>query len=384
MRPQPGGARGHVAQPGGRLPAALVVGLLALALAVPTPVLADVRPGGGEAVDDAEAATWRTLLRRAADAASRRRHTGETIWVVWTDDGPRISLSQIRRGRRELVVSAAGRYTVRLDAAGGSLVDHEQGWLAPLMAVEDGNGAPAGIGRKYAVRTAGTGRVLGRPCARLEIRRRADDSLRERLCVDEATGLLVRRESFEGANRRVRLFSYLTLDLGLDTPVARPSRGRAAVRRRDQSAHPVDPGSLDDLRAAGWIVPDRLPGGYEPVGAYTIDGVAGRPLQIVYHDGLYTVSLFQQRGRPDWASLPDGARPSDRLAPPAYEWPGAVPQRLVWAAGGAAFALVGDAPPGEFTTIADALPHPPAPGSVDRVRRGLGRLWRWVSPWGED
>lgn len=364
----------------GRTGAFLALFLAGLLVAVPGPSAAWTQDGAGGAAESEP--SWRPLLRRAADAARRQEHSGDTLWVVWTDQGPHVTLSAVRWDGGQFVVSMADRYTVRLGASGGSLVDHEQGWRATLGAVESRRTA---LERKYEVAAADDERLLGRPCTRLEIRRRADGSLRERLCIDKATGLLVRRESFEGADRRVRLFTYLALDVGPRVPRSvRPSRsGDRSVRRRATSAMPVGPAALEALRAAGWVIPESLPGGYEPVGVYAVDGVDGQPLQIVYDDGLYTVSLFQQRGRPDWESLPDGARRSEDMAQPAFEWPGALPRRLVWEAGGTTFSLVGDAPPGEFVTIADSLPRPAVPGPAARVRRGLGRLWRWVSPWGE-
>lgn len=350
-------------------------------LAVDERHLADPGPA-----DSAEPDDWRDLLLRASSAAQQRRYTGESLWIAWSDGEPQVEVSQVHRDRDNLTVSFADRFTVRLGDEEGDMVDEGEGWLAPLPAVDqaDAHTALAALEEKYAVTVTGEQRLLDRPCTRMEVRRRDDDSLRERLWVDDQTGLLLRRDSFEGAERRLRLVTYLSLDLRPSAPPRADSRvGRhrrtERLERRAHAISPVDTEALSALRQGGWTVPATLPGDYEPVGMFAVDGAESQPLQVVYRDGLYTVSLFQQRGRPDWDSLPEGARVAEGLDWHAYEWPGAVPQRLVWEASGTTFSLVGDAPPEEFLAIAGSLPTRQAVGLADRLRRGLARLWGWLS-----
>lgn len=332
-----------------------------------------------------DAGEWRPVLLRAWEAAQERRYTGEALWIVWADGEPHVTLSQVLRDRDTLTVSSPDHFTVRLGDDGGDMVDHRQGWLTPLPPVDVDRPAQAlgALDDKYEVALTGEERLLDRPCTRVEVRQRADGSLRERFWVDDDSGLVLRRESYEGS-RLLRLVTYLSLDLrsGAATRAsnraARDARGEP-LERRSRAVSPVDDRALAALREAGWTVPPSLPGAYEPVGVYAVDGSDSQPLHVVYRDGLYTVSLFQQQGKPDWASLPDGAEPAG-LGWQAYEWPGAVPQRLVWEASGTTFSLVGDAPPEEFTAIARSLPRPQAPTPADRLRRGLSRLWEWVSP----
>lgn len=339
-----------------------------------------------ETVGAVDAEVWRGVLLRASEAAQERRYTGEALSIVWSEGESHVVLSQVTRDRDNLIFSFADRFSVRLGDKDGDMVHEEEGWLAPLPAAdpEDAEKAVAALEEKYEVAVTGQDRLLDRPSTRLEVRRRADGSLRERLWVDEHTGLVLRRESFEGADRRLRLVAYLSLDLrpGAAGRAASRAAREGATERLDRRPHvisPVDPDALSALRQAGWTVPTALPGDYEPVGMYAVDGPDSQPLQVVYGDGLYTVSVFQQRGRPDWGSLPEGAEPAERLAWDAYVWPGAVPQRLVWEASGTTFSLVGDAPPEEFFAIAESLPNPQGVGLADRLRRGLSRLWEWVS-----
>jgi len=371
----------------GRWSLALAVGATGAALllasaagaSAPGPARAQPRPA-----PDADG--WRPVLQRAWEASQERRYTGEALWIVWADGDPHVALSRVLRDRDTLTVSSPDDFTVRLGEEGGDMVDHRQGWLTPLPPVDSGrpDAALRALEEKYEVALAGEDRLLDRPCTRLEVRRRGNGSLRERLWVDDDSGLVLRRESYEGS-RRLRLVAYLSLDLRPGTAAragiraARDDDGDS-LERRSRAITPVDDRALTALREAGWTVPPSLPGGYEPVGVYAVDGSDSQPLHLVYRDGLYTVSLFQQQGRPDWASLPDGAQPADDLGWPAYEWAGAVPQRLVWEASGTTFSLVGDAPPREFVAIARSLPRPQAPTLPHRLRRGLARLWEWVSP----
>lgn len=346
-------------------------------------VSATTRAGGSVAADSD---AWRPVLLRAAEAAQRRRYIGEALTIVWSDGRAQVSLSRVGRDHDTLTVSSADRFTMHLGQEGGHMVDHRQGWLAPLPAADTGRPEDAvnALERKYEVALAGEERLLDRPSTRLDVHRRVDGSLRERLWVDDDSGLVLRRESFEGADQRLRLMAYLSLDLR-GGPVARATdrttRGQPSERlhRRSQEVSAVDGTSLSALRRAGWTVPPELPGGYEPVGVYAVDGADGQPLQVVYRDGLYVMSLFQQRGRPDWASLPDGAQPAEGLDWSAYEWPGAVPRRLVWEASGTTFSLVGDAPPEEFMAIAESLPRQESHSLAQRLRRGLGRLLPWTA-----
>lgn len=329
------------------------------------------------------------LLERAAEAAGATPHRGQILWVTWDDGVSHVQMVDVEQDRRDLTVRTPGQTTVELSVAGGgALAHHRQGWFVPLPRPRGAAEGPAReLEEKYTVEVRGTERLLDRPASRVEVRRRDDGLLRERLWVDEETGLLLRRETLHGDDL-LRMAVYVSLDLTRPAPEAAAPATPDAVplRARDQGVQTVRPRGLDALRRAGWIVPESLPGGYEADGGFALSSGDSQPLQLVYDDGLYTVSLFAQPGAPDLGSLPDGAVPARWRGIPegsaAYEWPGAVPQRLVWGADGTTYSLIGDAPPDEFRAIAAALPHDQPVGGWKRVGSGLSRLWSWVSPWG--
>lgn len=332
---------------------------------------------------------WRPLLDRAAQAAEELAYAGEVLWITHDDGGPGIERLEVTSsGNGEISVVRGDEYAVRLGTDRSGLAAYERGWFVPLPAA-DLSKAHKGLSRleeKYTVGRTGTEYLLDRPCTTLVIRRRSDAELVERLWIDDETNLLLRRETYDGEERLLRLVSYLSLEFD---PQGRAAVAAAAASRRreplmtqrEQDVAEVDDDRLDILRAAGWTVPDLLPGNYRPDGSFALAAEDSQPLQVVYSDGLYTLSLFEQRGAPDLASMSPGAQQTTEFGFEAYTWPGAVPKRMLWEVSGTTFLLVGDAPPDDFQAIVQALPHPEPDGVVDRLRRGLSRLWSWVSPW---
>jgi hypothetical protein len=67
-------------------------------------------------------------------------------------------------------------------------------------------------------------------------------------------------------------------------------------------------------------------------------------VQVVYSDGIYDLSIFEQRGRLGSKAVPKGGRPV-RIGGSKgwhYTWPGG--QVLLWQAGRTVYTVVGDAP----------------------------------------
>lgn len=331
---------------------------------------------------------WRSLLDRAAQAAEETAYAGESLWVTYEDGAPSVSTFFVRSsGDGEISVADDSRIAVRLGDDGGSLADHERNWFFPLPAADLAK-AHKGLDRladKYDVEVLSTESLLDRECTRLQIRRESDGELVERLWMDDDTGLLLRRETYNGEDELLRMVAYLKLDLEPDSRAGgnlRATRGqRPSQERREQDVTQVDETGRAALRAAGWTVPDVLPGDYATEGSFVVSAGDTQPLQTVYSDGLYTVSLFEQRGSLDPATLPEGAQVTTAYGFPAFTWPGAVPSRLVWEANGTTWSVVGDVPPDQMLDITAALPQPASDGFFDRIQRGLGRLGSWVSPW---
>jgi hypothetical protein len=329
----------------------------------------------------AAAAEGRELLELAVDRGRLVPHRGEVIAITWVGGRTHVTMSEVDQGVGTTSVAATGRQ-LQLTSWGGGFADQEQGWYQTLPST-GGWSAPTGdLGEKYDVVVAGQGRVLDRPTLRLEITRRDDGRRREAFEIDETTGLVLRRDSYDG-DVQLRMATYSRLELHTDadpTPAPMSALAGPALEWRGSDVMPVNRTRLDALRTAGWTVPGELPDGYRSTGVYAVSGAGGQRLQQVFDDGLYSASLFQQRGRPAWDALPAGAQPVPGLGERAAEWPGATPSRIVWEAAGRTYALVGDAPPAELRALAAAVPAPSSPpGFGMRLRTGMEKLWTWVA-----
>lgn len=332
----------------------------------------------------AAAEDWRDVLERTTERSRERAYAGEVLWVSYMAGRPYLTRADVRNEPGAgLVVDSEGGLTLQVDDAGGDVVHHGEGWSLALPDATLATGDPiSDLEDKYEVRIAATERLLDRRCTRIDIRRREDAALRERLWIDDRSGLLLRRETYSG-DEVVRLVSYLSLDLQPPSRDGHPAPDeRPPLDERGHGAASVDDGGLDALREAGWTVPEDLPGDYQLVSAYAVAAEDSQPLHVVYGDGLYAVSVFQQEGQPDWQAMPAGAQRLEDVEGEVYAWPGAIPQRYVWTVDGRTWSVVTDAPSDDLRAILDELPQPHSPGLLERLGRGLGRLWSWVSPWG--
>lgn len=110
---------------------------------------------------------------------------------------------------------------------------------------------------------------------------------------------------------------------------------------------------------------------------------ATKSLQFSYSDGLFNVSLFEQRGQLDPAAVagytatttPEGARVYQRYGMPSY---------AVWSSGGIVYTLVGDLPSDVLGQVVAAFPHVPPPRvtAVQRMGTGLAKIASWLTPMG--
>jgi hypothetical protein len=322
---------------------------------------------------------WREVLRRAGEATIAVPYEGEILWVTDVGGVAHLERARVRNGASGLSIGAGRDLLLRTGAEDGHVVEQD-GPVMPVPASGPGmDDHLERLGDKYDVVVGAPESFMDRPCTTIEVRLREGGQLREQLWIDDETGLVVRRETHEeDVEEPVRLATYLSLELGR----ARPPERTARMQRAEEPAHAVEEVHADGVRAlreAGWHVPASLPGGYAMLGAYAVAADDGQPLQTLYGDGLYMVSVFQQPGRADWDALPAGLERVEELDWPAFEWPGATPRRIVWEAQGRMWSLVGDAPPGEMAAIAAALPRTEAPGLWERLRRGFGRMWRAMS-----
>ena len=222
----------------------------------------------------------------------------------------------------------------------------------------------------YRVMAAGWGQVAGR-AARLVTARWRNGVLAARFWLDRATGLPLRRETFDPAGRMVSSETFAQVRLGRPVSTPRPT---AAVRPWGNA---LAAGELTALRAQGWPLPRPLPGNLALLDARQEVTAAGRVLDLDYSDGLYLVSVFVQRGHlpaqmSGWSAVVLRGRQ-------VYANDSAG-QGIAWSARGFVYTVVAAAPAQTVGQVVSALPYEGNQGFAARLGRGLHRLWVWLNP----
>ncbi|HEX2192492.1 MAG TPA: sigma-E factor regulatory protein RseB domain-containing protein [Acidimicrobiales bacterium] len=289
-------------------------------------------------------------LEQAREAAGRHSFTG-VVSVSWQDGGTARSEDLYVRAVAG-AIEVRGDATVMAEGDRARFVRHpgdgwDQLWSAALPA---SNRPP--LFSKYELVAVGSLPVARRPTRAFEVRE--GPRARERLYLDDETGLLLRREQLDerGLVRRAVGFATFSLDPGTPAP-------RRPTKLEVRTARQVSPTGLP------FPVPPRLAEGYVRLATYR-DGGVGHAL---YSDGLYDLSVFEQRGRLQRRDLAGAARIA--VGPrKAWSYTYAGGNILIWEAGRTVFTAVSDAPVDQLVHVARSLaPGGRSPSLLDRLRR---------------
>lgn len=158
---------------------------------------------------------------------------------------------------------------------------------------------------------------------------RPDGTVAQRTTVDDATALPLAREVLTGDGVVLRSFRFEELDLAPPPVVVR------TPRRSTRTAETLD------AAPDGYRAPDRAGAGYVLVSRLrSSDGV-----QLVYSDGLFSVSVLEQRGEVDWGAMPRGGTDADVDGERARRYVEPMGDVVVWERDGVVYTCVSDAPP---------------------------------------
>ncbi|MCZ7527450.1 MAG: hypothetical protein M5U14_14335 [Acidimicrobiia bacterium] len=100
-------------------------------------------------------------------------------------------------------------------------------------------------------------------------------------------------------------------------------------------------------------------------------------LQLFYSDGVFGISVFEQRGRLDARRLPAGGRVDEVAGDEAHRYPVPGGEVLVWEGDELVFTCVGDAPIEDLRTFAEDLAREPEPGILTSLARAVLAPFRW-------
>lgn len=295
------------------------------------------------------------------DPLDRARHAAETasfvgiVQVRWLDGGTEHSERITVQCSDGAVVVRGGNQVMAAPGA-GRLLQHPDGGWDLLWSSRLGMGQRPDTTAKYHTTQVAGPPVADRPTMAVDVDEHG--LLRERLYIDDESGLVLKREQFDPAGTLSRAVVFDTLVLDPATPAPPPPSSPA-----DQAATAVSP---ERLGSPG-LAPDQLAGSYRRLGVYRRSGV----VQVLYSDGMYDLSVFEQRGRLDRHSLVAGGSPVDvgTAAGWRYTWPGG--HVVLWQAGGRVYTVVSDAPLDQVVAAANSLPALAAgsPSVLDRLRR---------------
>lgn len=358
----------------------VVVTLLCLvgggALLVAAPATA--RPASVDAgTDDV---TW--WLARASAAQSGLAWSGTRLVSAWSsDDAAGLVVSSLD----DVVHEPGAGLTVRGHAAGSGTVaggGHDRDVTMPDR--PDGTpyleaaAAPAPLSllrSHYDVSLDRPGQVAGRPTRSLLLRRGAVTAAR--LWLDDATGLLLRREVYDAAGRTTAAMAFLDVTVG---PAPRSVADPVALAAR--------PGGVDAIRRSGWVCPDGI--GSDAAGLVLYDArtlrttAGGTPIMhLTYSDGLSSLSVFEQRGTLDPAAVRGYAVTGGGSG--RMHVRRGLPTRAVWQSGPTVVTVVSDAPDGRLAELVAAMPSTPPPGParsgwMATAAGAVLRAARWVTP----
>lgn len=305
--------------------AIVVAGLLAFGA---VGVGASTGPGAGEQLLDG--------MRRAVAG-----HDFKGVMVVeWYDADGRLRQQTVpvRSDDGELSVEGMEAHV----GAGPSEIVRGSNRALVMWSGSEDHAVPA-ASRKYHLTVEAGPEVAGRSTTIVEARVAGAEHPCERYYVDTETGLLLRRQQFDSAGRLVRSISFAEIS---DPVTASAPRTTAA---------PSGPYAARATRAVAkpFRAPAHAGNGYALVGRYQLPSGT---VQLFYSDGLFDVSVFQQKGRLDWGGLPGGGVDTKVAGRKARQYviPGG--RALVWDARGVVYTCVTDAPQSDLAAFVGAFP----------------------------
>lgn len=288
-------------------------------------------------------------LEEAREAMKRRSFSG-TVRVVWVDSERR-HVAQVSVRAANGVVQLEGPTAV-VDSGANRMVLAGDDWHVLWPEVVPAAPPPL-MASKYEMQRRQGPVVAGRRTELVELV--VNGTVRERLALDPATGLVLSREQLGPDGSLLRQVRFETIRLsGVAKPVP-----PASVR-----VHRPGPAEVGDLPAP-YRAPRQLEGGYRRLGAYWREGV----LHVLYSDGLYRLSVFQHLRSLDATRPPARAEDIALAGGEArrWAWPGG--SVVTWTAGEATYTVVGDGPPAEVLDAARSLPRPRPLSAAQRLLR---------------
>jgi hypothetical protein len=332
---------------------------LALACLAVCSAVGGVLPSSGAAAEDSYAVE---LLDRAREAAQTHAFDGQ-VAVEWHDG---------QRHTAHVPVRSAGgvlRFGDEVVGAGARRMVHgTDGWLS-LWGHDVTTPGPSPTA-KYRLTVEPGPDIAARPTAMLSIALVGASRPRERLYVDRATGLLLRRELLDSHGIPYRSVAFSTINLG-------SAALTAAATAAPRAARSQEPAPARHLKTP-YKLKSRIGSGYRRLGAYKSGGVVHQ----YFSDGLHGLSVFEQRGhlkssKADLAGETGSGRRVEIAGRTMRAYSASVGEAVVWESDGVVYTAVTDAPWSDLAGAVEDLPHADPPGRLRLVAQAVVSLFRW-------
>jgi hypothetical protein len=310
-----------------RRSAAITV-LTGLAIVVP------IRAWGTPSGDDADARNAARLVERMRDAPTHYDFQGGAT-VGWQDGGhARQAQVQIRDANGALEIASAGN--IVFDDGNHAYLRDPIGWTSMLVQPTESLPAP---GKSWSLSTRPGRTIAGRPTTEVVVSRR-DGSTAQRLFVDHDTGLLIGRQVVGPGGRVERSVMFTGIEVGdAGAPVDQPTDARP------------DPTQILKSVPDSYRAPSSLGVGFQLVArSRHPDGIL-----LSYSDGIFSVSVFEQRGDLNWDALLAGGTTRNVAGNRTRRYMEPSGEVLVWEHEGLVYTCVSDAPSDVFEGMVEGL-----------------------------
>lgn len=278
------------------------------------------------------------LLQRTRQAAANHEFSG-TATVTWRD-GTTVRRVQVQVTDADGMVEARVGNHVVYDSGDRTYVKDGSRWTS--IAVDpSADGVVPGVGAHWKLSTRTGPQVAGRSTTEVVATRR-DGTVAQRVAVDDDTGLLLKREVVARNGTVERSLTFTELDLGATTTKVTAPDGLRAEQSSTITTVPDGYVAPSTLGAAVLVTRTKQP-----------DGVL-----LWYSDGLFSTSVFEQRGTLDWSGLPAGGTDTDVRGTAMRRWTEPSGTVLVWERDGVVFTCVSDAPTDVIDAAVTALSAP--------------------------
>jgi len=316
--------------------------LLPLALVVLVALPWAVSPFASEAAERGSSSTAARLVEQMRDAPLTYDFEG-VVELAWRDG---------KKMKRATVTVRGTNGTIEVVSASGHVVDYgattyvlgKSGWTSVGVTPTPVN-LPA-ADHAWTLTAHPGADVAGRPSTTVVASRSATGVV-QKLAIDTQTQLLLARQvRSNGRLERSLRFTSLTLGAGPLTANSEPSSSTATSEVPDGYRAPREPG-------CGYVL--------------VATKLGKDSVQLSYSDGLFTISIREQKGALDWGSLPPGGTNFEIAGHQARSYTEPGDDVIVWERDGVVYTCVTDAP----TAVIDSMVAGLAPSGRSAVQKAV-------------